>query len=53
MKKIENLLKIVGMKFKFQNSEIRFQKGQDSFLVVKIVQFKCGITNFFSILYQY
>jgi len=37
MKRIESLLKIAGIKFKFQNLEIRFHKRQVSFLVVKAV----------------
>jgi len=32
MKSIQNLLKIVGMKFEFQKLEIRFHKRQVSFL---------------------
>jgi len=44
MNRIEGLLKIAGMKFEFQNLEIRFQKRQVSFLVVKTVKYKRGIT---------
>jgi len=45
MKKIENLLKFTGMKFEFSNLEIRFHKRQVSFLVVKTVKCKRGISN--------
>jgi len=46
MKRIESLLKIAGMKFKFYNLEIRFHKRQVvSFLVVKIVKCKRGICH--------
>jgi len=43
MKRIENLLKIAGMKFKFQNLDIHFNKRKVSFLVVKT--FKCKRDN--------
>jgi len=44
MKKIENLLKITGMKFEFYNLEINlFHKRQVSFLVVKTAKCKRGI----------
>jgi len=46
MKRIESLLKIVGMKFEFQNLKIRFHKRKVSFLVVKTVN-KHGIRNTF------
>jgi len=45
MKRIESLLKIVGMKFEFQNLEIRFHKRQVSFQVVKTVKWKRDITQ--------
>jgi len=44
MKKIENLLKFAGMKFEFSNLEIRFHKLQVSFLVVKTVKCKRGMS---------
>jgi len=44
MKRIESLLKIAVVKFKFENLEIRFYKRQVSFLVVKTVKCKRGIT---------
>jgi len=47
MKRIEGLLKIAVVKFKFENSEIRFHKRQVSFLVVKTVKCKRGISCVF------
>jgi len=44
MKRIESLLKIADTKFQFQNLEIRFHKRQVSFLVVKTVMCKRGIS---------
>jgi len=44
MKQLESLLKIEGMKFKFKNLKIRFHKRQVSFLVLKTVKCKRGIT---------
>jgi len=44
MKRIESLLKIAGVKFEFQNLEICFHKRQVSFLVVKTIKCKRGIT---------
>jgi len=44
MKRIESLLKIAGLKFEFQNLEIRFHKRQASFLVVKTVKCERGIS---------
>jgi len=43
MKKIENLLKISGIRFEFLNLEIRFHKRQVSSLVVKTAKCKRGI----------
>jgi len=47
MKRIERLHKIAGMKFEFQNLEIRFHKRQVSFLIVKTVKCKRGIKQKF------
>jgi len=47
MKRIESLLKIAGIKFEFQNLEIRFHRRQVSFVVVKTVKFKRGISTLF------
>jgi len=44
MKRIESLLKTAGMKFEFSNLEIRFYKRQVSFLVVKTVTCKRGMS---------
>jgi len=44
MKRIEYLLKIAVVKFKFENLEIRFYKRQVSFLVVKTIKCKRGIS---------
>jgi len=44
MKRIESLLRIAGMKFEFLKLEIRFRKRQVSFLVVKTVKCKRGIS---------
>jgi len=46
MKRIEGLLKIAGMKFKFLKLEIRFHKRQVSFLIVKTASCKRGIRLF-------
>jgi len=43
MKRIDYLLKTVGMKFKFKKLEICFHKRQVSFLVVKAVKCKRSI----------
>jgi len=51
MKRIESLIKIAGIKFEFKNLEIRFHKRQVSFLVIKTVKCKRGISekfNFFN-----
>jgi len=45
VKRIERLLHIAGMKFEFSNLEIRFHKSQVSFLVVKTVKCKRGISQ--------
>jgi len=44
MKRIKCLLKIAVVKFKFENLEIRFHKRQFSFLVVKTVKCKRGVS---------
>jgi len=44
MKKNESLLKTAGMKFEFWSLEICFHKRQVSFLVVKNVKCKRGIS---------
>jgi len=46
MKKIESLLETARMKFEFSNLEIHFYKRQVSFLVVKTIKCKRGITLF-------
>jgi len=44
MRRLESLLKIAVIKFEFLNLEIRFRKRQVSFLVVKTVKCKRGIS---------
>jgi len=44
IKRIESLIKIAGIKFEFKNFEIRFHKRQVSFLVIKTVKCKRGIS---------
>jgi len=44
MKRIESLLKTASMKLVFSNLEIRFYKRQVSFLVIKTVKCKGGIS---------
>jgi len=43
-KRIESLLKIARIKFEFSNLEIRSHKRQVSFLIVKTVKCKLGIS---------
>jgi len=45
MKRIESLLKIAGMKLEFKNLEIRVHKRPVSFLAVKTVKSKRGISQ--------
>jgi len=45
MKRIESLLKIAYVKFEFQNLEIHIHKRQVSFLVVKTVKCKSGVSG--------
>jgi len=44
MKRIESLLKIIGIKLEFKNLEIGFHKRQVLFLVVKPINCKRGIS---------
>jgi len=44
MKRIESLLVIAGMKFEFKYLKIGFHKRQVSFLVVKTIKCKRGIS---------
>jgi len=44
VKNIESLLKILGVKFEFENLKIRFHKRQVSFLVVKTAKCKRDIS---------
>jgi len=44
IKRIESLINIAGIKFEFENLEIRFHKRQVSFLVAKTAKCKRGIT---------
>jgi len=46
VKNIESLLKILGVKFEYENLEIRFHKRQVSFLVVKTAKSKRDINDY-------